>query len=469
MNSENLIKRLVEKWNIGKNIKSREMEAINHQLLLRTSERKRSVVRVRGELVSPGKIARYRKHNPPGLNSDILQVRMSIPPEVEIRTPLASPIAAPDVLEIPEKIIMCIQDCISGAFKERYWISIGPLCEVKRQHQGRGAPQFFIDLFLACRYFKLKQSKNAERMLTRASTRLEEAVGDHLDETIIHVCCFIQRFAELGRLDAFALILNKAATIAKRVLHSGHPVALFWIHIASYVDKAEGAVIHPAIRVLWQSAVESFERALGPLHISAIQRRTRLISQVEASDNHEKSVADLYKLLRDCDNDPQGPDDMRPIRILMTIMVVLNNGSEAPCQKFFDVAEKALNRIQSHRSSSSLSDVYRTIAHYNIGLGKMRLGQVDAGEIHLRKAINIGRAAHGARDATVQADQATLAHWLRRWDKEEAARLVEIQLRAAREGSVQAPPMLRDQFMYESGIRLMQRYKIQVHGLTGAV
>ena len=128
---------------------------------------------------------------------------------------------------------------------------------------------------------------------------------------------------------------------------------------------------------------------------------------------------------------PRPRRDTRSIEVLTYFLQTLEGGSEASCQRILDVAAEILKRTQSHGFPTEFVALYQNEAHSQIGWRQMKFGRVDSGESHLRRAIDIGVAAYGARDVNVQGDQLSLQRWLRRWGRTEAADLVERQRRAA--------------------------------------
>ena len=407
------------------------MEAIVRRLLLRNSAHKRSEIRVRGELVLPDKVARYRKRKHLKLSVEVARARSPTPPGVEIYTPLASPVATPRTMRLSEEMVKCIQDYISGAFEAEIWISVDPLRTIKRQQQNRSGQEFFAELYLACRYFNTGQTRNGEITLSSAKGRLEDLIRDHRDRTVTDICSCIQHFAASGELHKLTPILENASAIANRIFHPKHHAALFWNLIYSYLVEMESDEILPAIRVAWKSAVDSFENALGPLHTSAVERRSRYISEVAVHFDREKSLSDLHDLLHSCDTDSQGPADIRSLRVLVSFVNLLNDASEAQCQKIFETGTEILKRTQTRGFPRYCISEFQMTAHYFIGVGQMRLGNIDAGEFHFRKAINIGAATFGARSTVVQGDCNECENWLRHWGQNEAADLVDRERLAA--------------------------------------
>ena len=429
--SEKLLKKYIDKWDLGKNIKSREMEAISRRLSLRNSAHKRSEIRVRGQVVPVAKVIRYRKRHSRVLRNEVAGIRSPTPPGVEIYSPPASPITTPRMMRLPEEIIKCIRDYIPGAFEARIWTSVGDLEDIETQQKSVDTIDFIDELFSARTLFINEDVQNGQRMLIRAEKRLNEVISDqdYWMTTDLFRCIFF--FAGKRQLDLIMPTLEKGWATALRMLGPKHPIALIWGFTYSYLSEADSDMILPAIRSAYASAVDGFKYALGPLHMSVIESRSLYITHVLFYHDREKSLSELREILHGCEENFRGPEDLRSLEALLHLADALTRSREAPCQEFLDVAAEILEKTKRRGFPLRWLPFYQGEAHYFIGVGQMKVGKVESGESHLSKAININVAAFGAQDVGLQRFQLELESWLRRWGRTEAADLVGRKRRAA--------------------------------------
>ena len=402
----------------AKKLTPQEVAAILNQLSIRDSQHKASTIRVRGKHVPIAKVIRHRKRNPLRLRTELSRLRSSMPPGVEVYTPLASPVSTPSILRLPEEITKYIRDYILGAFEKKIWVSQGVSRYLKAQQKNNNLDNFCSSTKTALSLFTHGRSNEAEHILSRAHDGLEDTIKAQCDELIYVFISCIYDYAQSDKLELIMQTIERFSETVTRVLNSTHPIALVCNRVYSYLRKVERGALLAAIERIWESEADGFERALGPLHASTLTRRLSFISDVVLNHDSERGILKLYEIKSACDKDCRSPDDTRFLRACVRL-------AEALCDRQYpgitDIVAEIMERTQQPGFPSKSASFFQMRAQCYMGKYRMKLREVDAGESFLREAINISVMRYGPRGARTLQIQSCLEQQLRRWGRTAAA------------------------------------------------
>ncbi|KAG8532891.1 uncharacterized protein KY384_002769 [Bacidia gigantensis] len=119
--STKMLKDRRRKWNLDKNIKSHEMRAIIRIQAQLERAGKTPVFTLRGSHVSREKIARFRRSMRALSDDKILRLQDPTPPGLVCQTPVDTPIVAPVLIQLAERIGRLLKDYIHGSFDAGTW------------------------------------------------------------------------------------------------------------------------------------------------------------------------------------------------------------------------------------------------------------------------------------------------------------------------------------------------------------
>ena len=420
----------IRKWNRGKNIKSHEMQKILSQLQARERDQKRTEIRFHGMAVSKTKVKRYQKINASELRCEVDRVKSSRSPILEIRTPPASPLTMPRSLRIPEELIKCIRDYISGAFAEKLWVSVGDAKRVEQSEENLGIGLEFFGNLQNAVYTYSTGHFDAWRILGKAERNLEGAIRSQ-DNGLIE--CFLRSIHFLGAKSSEFILptIERSSSIAIEILGHGHPLARSVNLICLFVREAESTSLLAGIESAWRSATDSIEYCLGRLHFTALVFRLQYVNKIILTRDYNHGLSILRQLLRDCEEKCCGLEDVRPLEVRLYLAVCLAKASNGHCEEAIVVATKVIDTTLQPRFPSSWIDWFQSEAHYQIAFAQMKLGHEALSEKNMRKAIHISLAAFGAHSAQTLNLMIVFEKWLRDWGKIEAADEIRDQLQVA--------------------------------------
>ena len=251
-----MYKTRINRWEIGKNLKGAEMEAIIRKQAERSFEGKKSVFYLHNSRVPEAKIARYRKALKVASKEQALRLRATTPPELRCFTPLVAPLRTPQEYEVPERIAKLSQVYVCGAFDSNIWTC-------NEEHRDIGAHVISSCLLTFCRgWFHASwgfqgRSQNAWRVLNIAMSHAEEIVKVEDPLTIKFLFEAVSKLLATTNLIEIAIaILTQFSNMSARIKSRGHPYTQLFTLFAGLGRDGVDDIYH--MRIARQSVLDCF-------------------------------------------------------------------------------------------------------------------------------------------------------------------------------------------------------------------
>ena len=301
----------IKQWGLDKKNKDFEMRAIVRKKNQREHQGKSSIIRVRGQLRDFAEVVRYWDRKGVSIEDIIARQTASPTPEaVECLTPVPSPILTPQVLAIPERMLLCIRDYFRSSFESGIWFKTQPsrhCYNIKSGGSDDIMDVFADEFYLACKLFSRKLFKEAGQTLIAATAMIEKILLIEDPDIILDLFNLLEDFRWCKRDEVALVTLRQFSALAQKLLGSEHPVGRVceWI-IGSYPSSLDDV----SIRCM-RSVADQLESFLGLVHLSTLSSRLALINMVREGNARIQMSQDL---LGECEM-TLGPHDHRTTRV----------------------------------------------------------------------------------------------------------------------------------------------------------
>ena len=426
-----MLKDRVKPWGQIKNLTQNDKEAIMRRIENRKSAHKRSQVRFNGELLPLSKIACRRSKQPPTIPDEVARIQSSTPPGIRFYTPPASPLSTPRILELPEQMFKFATEYIAAGFGMELWVSVGESDYLRSKQQDWDEAEILNDMMTGLSLYMNNHTNYAKRMISRVHGSLERFIAMQPIDITTKFVLLVYRYVRRGKLDEIKSTIHAVSIIAARVHGPLHPIARIFAFMHSYLGEVEASVLLTALSKISAAAIDSFENALGPLHMSALDYRLEYLLQFMRHHDYERGLSTLRRLMQECDKVCLGLKDLRWFRSRFTLMLYFIQSDDSKrWQEAIDIGADLLGRFQWHEFPSAWSASFSAKCHFLLGQAQMRLGQVETGSFHFMEGIRITVLSFGAQDAQVLQTQCVFVSWLRYYGRLEAADKIEKQMDA---------------------------------------
>ena len=216
--------------------------------------------------------------------------------------------------------------------------------------------------------------------------------------------------------------------MAIEILSHDHPLARSINLLYVLLNESENTSALVGLESAWISAIDGIKLALNPLHYSTLVFRLDYIDKFLIDRDLEHGLSILRHLLRSCDENCRGLEDIRPLVVRLFFASCLMRGCDH-CEEAIIIANEMIDRSLRSGFPSKWASSFQSEAYFILGFSQMMLGQDTLSEKDMREAIRIRRTAFGARDARTLYFMQYLESYLRYWGRIEAANEVGEQWR----------------------------------------
>ena len=288
---ETMYKKRFQKWNARKYNEENEMKAIVRKTVERTGVGKASAFQIRGRVVDFEEAIRYWERKNRAIADVLTRREMSRTPEaVKCFTPLQSPLRAPEVLAIPERILVTLQDYILGSFDIGKWTD---------SENGRSVQRFCDLCCLALDLFHYNRCVEAGQALNRAFSDINTLLRSEEPSTFPMLFDITIRMFNRNRPELAFAILRQVSAMAEVLLGKSHPYKLVCMWLAS-PDQNE-TFYQDILTISLQKMGDCFEQLLGPMSDATFYYRLEFIGLVEIERDHKRAEEMFRKLLLECE------------------------------------------------------------------------------------------------------------------------------------------------------------------------
>ena len=405
-----MYKTRIKQWGLDKKHKENEMRAIVRKTKTLGSQGKSATFRVRGRLVDYKDVVSYFKRKNVRLEDVITRRTGSKTPEaVDCFMTVPSPITTPELIAIPERILVSIRDYFRGSFENGTWVMTNPegVCETTRGQRNSLADlaQLDSDVSTACQLFGRNDFEGAGQNLIVATSRIKVIILAENPDTLHFIFKITQRFFQSKRHEVALAILRQFSALAEIILGKTHPIGCICGWLASIAPLQWETVIVKCIG----SLADHFESLAGPLNISTlISRLEHISSEVEAGHDMNQGLVLLKDLLHDCDT-ILGPQDDRTGQVRLCLAWFYFN--------LLDYAEAMragwdLITFAQHLVGQASKYNFYIGGLYIVAISERAMGDIYSAEIHLREAIDLRTSKYGPNDSGVRKFLVVLERWL---------------------------------------------------------
>ena len=394
--SEKMYKDRRREWGISKNIKSREMEAIVRKTAQRLQAGKKSYFQLRNTWVSKAKIQRYRRDKKILSEQQAIALRAPTPFELLCYTPLASPLATPRELEIPERLFKVVHEYINGSFDSDSWLVNGSgRCRPKNGLLDDCwlLPRFNQGITNAARLLFNGMLKPAWQALQIAMSLVGELVSAEDPQTVFSLIYTVLTTIICFKLPDIALaVLRQFHNMSTRLVGAMHPLS----QTSGFVKELVVSHDIEALLELYQVGIDVFTYRVGELSHDTFQLQLHQIRWSSEFQHELDSIGKLQALLQPFgDIDSAGDAGLEiQLRLAETLRYAgrFHEAFEI-CER---VAKLTLDEENANHSAWYVSEALRLMYACHEKLGDLAL----AGQC-IRQAINIRGAYHNFDDEVV--------------------------------------------------------------------
>ncbi len=287
-----------------------------------------------GAGVGPEKIDRYLKRKYHS-ESEFLAAMTAPSPEKSSRRDLrAAKKTTMDVLitERPPppfgsamllEIVASLRIYFTASFSDGSWrISRDPNIDVysTRPHGNDmlGLKALFSAHDLACELLDTNQMAEAGLVLSRAGSGIEDLIATRHPRMLTAIFDLIFHLIRRRRPEVAMILLRHFSSLVSVLLGSRHPISQAFERLL----KAPRLEFQPYLLLAWQSAIDRFADAAGPLHYSTLSVRREYIQMAIGLDDIALAANQVRELAELCERE-LGAEDLRTLKLYYTLAELL--------------------------------------------------------------------------------------------------------------------------------------------------
>ena len=401
----------IRKWQIDKKIKSHEMRAIIRKQAQRSRTGKKSLFFLRNSQVPEHKVNRYRKAMKLLSEDQALILRAETPPGLVCHTPPASPLATPEVFEIPERIARLVQEYTDGSFDSGTWIISEPGDAVSTK-----GSRYFIDVFNAqvhnfVNHFRNGETSYALRILKMAMASIEHIVSaEHPGTLDILAFNLYETMHSLNKSGVAFILLKQFSAMSAVILPKQHP----FNQVFARIVRLDMSHLKYTLTVAKESQSDDLNRRLGRFNRNALEIQLSLLylkSVGRAAHTTEGYLTLLRAMELTLDT-----SDPRVLKVREQLArCYLKEG------EYIEAADTAQGIIDLAAQTGNVHPSTHAGAMYMISYAQYRLLETILAEQNLRQAIQTRAKYFGLEDGYVLGYMSNLIFWLEEWGRPDEA------------------------------------------------
>ena len=406
----------IRKWQIDKKIKGHEMKAIIRKQAQRSRVAKKSLFYLRNSQVPEHKVNRYRKAMKL-TSEEALMLRAETPPGLICHTPPASPLATPEVLEIPERIAKLVQDYIEGSFDSGTWSSSEHARAVSTRGSRNLIYTFDDQVQNAMNHFRRGETSYAWRMLKMAMASIEHIVSAEHPGTLDTLAFSLYNIMHYLNSSEVALIfLKQFSAMSAVILPKQHP----FNQVFARLVRLDMSHLKHTLIIAKESLSDGFDRRLERFNGNSL--KVQLSLQCVKSMEGAAHITEGYLTLLQAMELVLDPSDPR-------ILVVRNALAQyyRDQGQFAEAAEIAESITDLAAQTGNVHPSTHAIAMYLLSYAQYKFSKTILAEQNLRRAIQTHAKYQGWEVGYVLDWMSLLAIWLKEWGRPDEAAEVQRQ------------------------------------------
>jgi hypothetical protein len=217
---------------------------------------------------------------------------------------------------------MIIRDYFLGSFGAGTWVAENGSSDcVSTKRKGNGMlalKNLFSHHDVACQLLDKKSFEDAGRVLNSAFAGIKDILTAEHPRTVgalFDICMYLRN---RRRSDIANILLRQLAGMASVILPPIDLLGQIW----KLIDSLDPVYFEQMLITAWQSTLNQFEAALGPLHYYTLRSRVEYIQMVECLYGLSRSETLLKDLVQKCQV-TCGLTDVRTLKLLATLGEVL--------------------------------------------------------------------------------------------------------------------------------------------------
>ena len=349
-----------------------------------------------------------------------LMLRAETPPGLVCHTPPASPLATPEVLEVPERIAKLVQDFIDGSFDSGTWIASGSGYAVSTKRSQDFVYAFDEQVTNFVGHLRDGETSYAWRFLKMATASIEHIVSAEHPTTLDMLAFALYKTMHLLNSSKVALFLLKQFSAMSAVIHpKQHP----FNQVFARLVRLDMSHLKHTLIMAKESQSDGFDRRLERFNWNSLE--------VQTSSLHLKSLegaahtTEGYLTLLQAMELALGTSDSRILTARNQLAQHhLNEG------KFAEAAEIAQSITDFAAQTGNVHPATHSLAIYLLSYAQYKLSETTLAEQNLRQAIQILANYLGWEDGWVLDWMSLLAIWLKEWGRPDEAAAVHRQWEA---------------------------------------
>ena len=313
-----MYKSRIKQWGLDtKNNREREMRAIARIHKQRLDQGKRSIYRVAGRLMEYEDAVRYFRRKNISIE-DVIARRISspIPEAVQCFTPVLSPtnspaamsftpihrpIVTPQVLAIPERLLVTIWSYCRSSFESGKWKPIGGSSSFGRSMDIPRDGKVFLNILSiqcrhACMLFTNGYPGDAGKALNLAASTIGRILPADHPEILRHLFSIVSNFHRRRRIEIALSLLRQFSAMAEILLGREHPLC----QISGWLTCVDLPQLDDTISRCGESTADCFETFSGPVNPSTVDARIMRVGRTRLRGEYlqtlQKCGSDLRSL-----------------------------------------------------------------------------------------------------------------------------------------------------------------------------
>ena len=419
----------IRKWQIDKKIKGHEMKAIIRKQAQRSGAGKKSLFYLRNSQVPEHKVTRYRKAMRLVSEEQALMLRAETPPRLVCHTPPASPLATPEILEIPERLAKLVQDYIDGSFDSGTWIMSehDSVVSTKGLRNSLYAFHKMIDNFV--HYFRCGEFNYAWRLLKMAMASINHILSAEDPQTLEMLAFSLYETMHFLNLSEVVLsLLKQFSAMSAIILPKQHP----FNQVFSRLVRLDMSRLKYTLIMVKESQSDGFARRSGRFSWNALHIQLSLL-YLKSTEGAAHITEGYLTLLQAME---LALDTSDPRLLLVRNRLASHYLQVGECAEAAEIAQSIIDL------AAQTEFVSRANAMYLLSSAQYILSETTLAEQNLRQAIQTGAEYCGWEDGFVLNYMSRLEEWLEEWERRDEAAAVrrhreaildEMEKRIARE------------------------------------
>ena len=393
------------------------MKAIIRKQAQRSRVGKRSLFYLRNSQVPEHKVNRYRKAMKLVSEEQVLILRAETPPGLVCHTPPASPLATPEVLEVPERIAKLVQEYTDGSFDSGSWITSEAGDAVSTKGSGNLIYAFYYQLHNFVNHFRDGETSYAWRMLRLAMASIEHIVSaEHPGTLDMLAFSLYQIIHNLNSSEVAFILLEQFSAMSAVILPKQHP----FNQVFARLIRLDMFDLKYILLIAKESLSDGFDRRLERFNWNSLEVQLSLLS-VKSMEG-AAHITEGYLTLLQAMELALETSDLRVLKVRSRLAQHhLNEG------EFAKAAEIAQSITDLSAQTGNVRPATHASAMYMLSYAQYELSKTTSAEQNLRRAIQTRAKCYGREDGIVLKYMSVLEDWLEEWERPDEAAEVHRQ------------------------------------------